>query len=415
MPWMLALVAAAALACSDDSDGGGADAGLDSSAMLDATGGDAGLDSSALSCTNPQAVPATVSDDLTVGPGCARIERTTVRDGATLTIAPGTTVLMAPGGHLDVSWNSSGGTLSAIGSAEQPILFTSDAASPRAGDWQCIRLSGGSSGSELKYVTLRYGGAPCDATGAKYEGALDIAAPVRGVTYVSVEDSSTHGVRVASEGAVREFANNTFARNAKASIWVNIKALLALGAPNTFSDADDFIEVDTTFSLSTSGTWRAQAVPYRIVGAGSIDDKAEVTIEAGTTIQLSGSSFEVFNATLHARGSATSPVTFTSGQPSPRAGDWGCVILDTPTAPGSFDHVVIEFAGNGEGCSGAKYKAGLVAKNATSITNSVFRNIDGPAILTADDCNDAWCSNTFEPAGAVRVVCKRDEPSATCP
>jgi hypothetical protein len=154
--------------------------------------------------------------------------------------------------------------------------------------------------------------------------------------------------------------------------------------------------VDTTFSLGTSGTWHAQAVPFRIVGGMQINDMAEVTMEAGLTLRMTGSTFEVFNANLIVAGTEEAPVTFTSAVNNPLAGDWGCILLSATTGTPSFDYAVIEYAGSGAGCTGANYTTALAALTGTRITNSVFREIAGSAIRISQDCNTAWCDNTFE-------------------
>ena len=63
-----------------------------------------------------------------------------VGTGATLTVAAGVQVRFAYGTELNVV---DGGSLVALGSAGQPIVFTSDAASPARGDWYYIRAFAG--------------------------------------------------------------------------------------------------------------------------------------------------------------------------------------------------------------------------------------------------------------------------------
>ncbi len=78
----------------------------------------------------------------------------TVPTGATLTIAPGTTVEMANNAALNVK-----GTLSAPGTAAAPIIFTSAAAQPASSDWEYIDFDGsGANASTLTDVQVFYGG-----------------------------------------------------------------------------------------------------------------------------------------------------------------------------------------------------------------------------------------------------------------
>lgn len=79
----------------------------------------------------------------------------TVSAGATLTIEPSTTVRAAFGSaELTVA-----GTLLAIGTEQQPILFTSDQATPAAGAWTGLTFkSTATSTTRLSYATIRYAG-----------------------------------------------------------------------------------------------------------------------------------------------------------------------------------------------------------------------------------------------------------------
>lgn len=110
----------------------------------------------------------TVSSDIVqdeIWSGDILVTRTggTVAKGATLTIEPGTTVRFVhsrpgAGGGLGARTGLSvEGILMAVGTAEEPIRFTSDAPQPEHGDWMGIRLWPGSAGSVLDHVIIEYG------------------------------------------------------------------------------------------------------------------------------------------------------------------------------------------------------------------------------------------------------------------
>ncbi len=79
--------------------------------------------------------------------------------GVTLTILPGTRVRFVhyrgytDGGRLTMRVE---GTLKAVGTAEEPIWFTSDAEDPTNGDWGMLRLVNASSASEIRYAILEF-------------------------------------------------------------------------------------------------------------------------------------------------------------------------------------------------------------------------------------------------------------------
>ncbi len=73
----------------------------------------------------------------------------TVGTGATLTVCPGAYTALASGTSLTVN-----GTLSAAGTASNPITFTSKSATPAPGDWYGITLDGGP--NALTYCNIYY-------------------------------------------------------------------------------------------------------------------------------------------------------------------------------------------------------------------------------------------------------------------
>ncbi len=361
-----------------------------------------------------QALPSNIEEDLEVGPGCVLMGRTHVGNGATLTLAPGTEVRVAPDGYLLVDDSA---TLTAVGTESDPILFTSAAASPAPGDWQCIRFDNGSSASELQFVTLEYGGQACDANGAGKEGTLVISAGIKNVSQVTITDSSTHAIEIEHNANARNLQDITFARNGKASLLVSLSEVLTLGDGLVFEDAGDEIEVDTTFTLGKSGNWLAQPVPFRIVGGAEVNDKAEVIMNAGLKLEMTGGSFVVFNSNLLVEGSATDPVVFTSAAKSPSAGDWGCISFESVTGTPNIDHAVIEYAGSGAGCTGANYLVAVNAPASAKISNTTFSEIAGVGIRSAGACTAQkaqWCSNTFEGVTEAEVSCNLDK-DVGCP
>lgn len=95
----------------------------------------------------------------------------TVKSGATLTIQPGT-VIKARSGRTDVFLAvERGATLIAKGSATNPIRFTSDAASPKAGDWGGIVIAGK----------------------ARSNKGVDVQSEVAGLLYGGTEDDDSSG------------------------------------------------------------------------------------------------------------------------------------------------------------------------------------------------------------------------------
>ena len=84
-------------------------------------------------------------------------EMVTIAPGATLTVEPGVTLAFGPGSGVVVQ-----GGLVTLGEVDQPVVFTSSATSPSAGDWVGIRVT--STGSiDLNHAEIRYADTAVDA------------------------------------------------------------------------------------------------------------------------------------------------------------------------------------------------------------------------------------------------------------
>ncbi|MGH2920678.1 MAG: right-handed parallel beta-helix repeat-containing protein, partial [Gaiellaceae bacterium] len=118
----------------------------------------------------------------------------TVAAGVTLTIDPGVVVQGdAPTRQLVVN-----GSLSAIGTAAQPITFTSTADSG-PGQWYRIVFQSAGGASTLKYANVRYGGGSAVSTA---NGMVDIDAGTVTIEESTFTQSSVSGVKISGTGSV---------------------------------------------------------------------------------------------------------------------------------------------------------------------------------------------------------------------
>lgn len=136
-----------------------------------ANGGAAGTPARAGVDAPPTYVEENVTEDATWTPenGPYYVSRdVTVESGATLTVAPGTTVNLGEEVTVRVE-----GSLIAAGSADAPVAFTSAAPSSPADRWQTIEYAGGS-GSTLRFehAVVEYGTTAVTATSG--EGAIRV-------------------------------------------------------------------------------------------------------------------------------------------------------------------------------------------------------------------------------------------------
>jgi hypothetical protein len=154
---------------------------------------------------------------------------------ATLTIDPGVTLRFTPQGvtgtsRIQVRGVSTGvpqGALVAAGTTAQPIVFTSSAATPAAGDWQGLEFRGAVDPStRIDHAVIEYAGGPSFAVGvcewspgtgnAKQDGAVivgiaDGQVPTEFVTNTAVSASAGVGVYRGWKATDVDFlATNTF-------------------------------------------------------------------------------------------------------------------------------------------------------------------------------------------------------------
>ena len=104
----------------------------------------------------------------------------TVASGVTLTIEPGVVVQ----GNAQTRSLQVSGSLSAVGTAGQPITFTSSADSG-PGQWYQLRFASGSGVSTLKHVNVRYG---AGSASSDVYGMVELSGGT-----VTIEDSTISG------------------------------------------------------------------------------------------------------------------------------------------------------------------------------------------------------------------------------
>ncbi len=149
-----------------------------------------------------------------IGSGNAnpRLDVTAPSGLATLTIDPGVTVRFEPGGSLRIEpttgTNAASGALVANGTAASPIVFTSAAVTPAAGDWQGIWFGQQvAPSSSIQYAHVQYAGAASvsqsgscvyPSQSAINDAAIRILsgtmAPAQFITNTTISDSARHGI-----------------------------------------------------------------------------------------------------------------------------------------------------------------------------------------------------------------------------
>jgi flagellar hook assembly protein FlgD len=330
---------------------------------------------------------------------------TTVGAGATLTIDPGVTVKAGQHQLITVS-----GTLSAVGTAASPIVFTANTASPTAGYWKGLSFTSGAapSASQLSYVTVSYGG---------YYNNGDIALSGCSPTldHVTLTSSSTWGLWVSGAGTTVTVTNSSIANNAGVGMEVVSGGGLSVSNSSVTNNGYAMAASPGTRLLSLSGltvsgngggawdsvfyrggtissneAWHSGVV-WAVTADTTVGAGATLTIDPGVTVKASQHQLIMVSGTLSAVGTAASPIVFTANTASPTAGYWKGLSFTAGAGPSAsqLSYVTVSYGGyyiNGDvALSGSapsldhlvltnSSSYGLYASGATgaSVTNSSF-------------------------------------------
>jgi len=300
---------------------------------------------------------------------------------ANLTIEPGTVIKFKSG-----TWLEFGGTdnvtLTANGTAENPIIFTSYSSNPAPGAWEGLWFYGNTlSNSSMTYCEIKY-------AGQDNYPALNFDAKIT-FNNCKVSDSKKNAI-YSLDGFVA-FNGNTIENVGTHAIDIASEAVHTLGSNNTIACESGYgIKVRGGSLNGTSTTWKKQTVPYYIDGGIDIDQT--LTIEAGTILKFSASSWLSFGSFNSATLNATGPIVFTSAATTPAPGAWeGLFFYSNTSSNSKMEFCIVEFAGK----ENDNANITLIDINGLTIENCIIRKSSGYGVFS---WNSTWnnINNTFE-------------------
>ena len=153
-------------------------------------------------------VPYIVNGDVLIGDASSPV----------VTIEPGTNIKMALNTAINIGYNMLPGALSADATGGQQILFTSNATTPRRGDWSYIYFDLGTIDSQSRLVNCRF-----QFGGRNGDGEIYLYNAKPEITGCAVDSSSGYGIYLDGDWSelpdtLELRANNTFAGNALGDI-----------------------------------------------------------------------------------------------------------------------------------------------------------------------------------------------------
>ena len=325
----------------------------------------------------------------------------TIAAGVTLTIQPGTILKFNSGTGIIISTT---GTLNAVGTVEQPILFTANTATPTAGYWKGINFGATSANSVLDHVIVEYGGSGT--------GNVRTSGAVIQVKNSVIRYSSNYGIYGTNLNNIT-ISNNIFTNNAGYAAFMTLSngSITSPISSTGTNNGKNGIAFNGSLGINTSLSGNNNDFPYIISSSGiTINSGVSLTLPEGTVIKFDNTNPSLnVNGTLNVSGSSSSPVYFTSmkddsvggdtnhdgSATSPVWADWGRVYI---AAGGSavIDHAFIRYGG---------YGANMVEQvGALTLTNSTIsygRNMG--LASTAGNIMPTLSNNSFNNNGSQGV------------
>lgn len=344
-----------------------------------------------------------------------------------LTVEAGVVIAFEANAGLAVVDVIDDGSITAVGTSEEPILFTG--LEPRSGFWRGIDVESNDVRNELNHVIVEYAGSDIIAqTGsANATGGVSVDQSSGFTSSLSVENSvfrnnTGYGLIVERGSTLRGFSNNTFDNNTEAAVLIDAENVGVLdgesnyfGSEPTGTNGLNGVEIRSfgpVHDLTADATWPALSggAVYRVVQ--SIDVQARLTIEPGATIEFEANETMVFeqdfngpnDGVLIAKGTEAANITFTGVQKT--AGYWRGLVVQSNSSLNEIDHCVVEYGGSDVV---ADFAANIVVDRDgafeppdLTVTNSTIRHSAGCGIVVDSFGGDlAQSDNEFlDNAGA---------------
>ncbi len=311
---------------------------------------------------------------------------------ATLTLNPGVEVRFEPGTGIYVGKNYSSneydyyGALSARGTADNPIVFTSNAATPSPGDWKGIyfREQTDDSKSLLEYCVVEYGGSTssskrniyCESANPTIKNNTVRYSSGPGILLVSSSTSIENNTIIyngqdgiySDDTSYASISGNIIAENVGAAINVHPNSTKKVRDNSGSGNSQNYIKIRGG-AITSNAAWvklNQGSLPYVITGDVTVrysspswgttvatltlNPGVELRFEPGTGIYVgknyASNEYDYYGA-LSAQGTPETPIIFTSNAASPAPGDWKGIRFQNQTidADSLLEHCIVEYGG----------------------------------------------------------------------
>ncbi len=297
-----------------------------------------------------QGAPYVVLSNLTVqGKSNEETAGLVLDPGVELRFVAGTGLYIGTTGYYTTFY----GWLDAVGAANDPIRFTVDSDAPQPGDWRGLyfRSQTADDLTVLEHTVVEYGGHTNNAN-------IHLASAAFPIRQSIIRNGSQYGIYADDSTTEAALEGNLFQNNGGMAVSVPANEADRM----TGNAGDGRIEIRQSAFNREGGIWRRQPMDYEIGGNITVQGAANgassvLTIEPGTfvrfrpgtrlTVGASGYYTSYYGA-LIAEGTPELPVTLTSANALPSAGDWDGVHFTDWNLDGrsSMEYCVVEYGGS---------------------------------------------------------------------
>jgi hypothetical protein len=269
--------------------------------------------------------------------------RVHVRDGATLSLEPGTLFLFESLTELAVE----DGALQAPGTATEPIRMLADSEAPLPGFWRGVTLR--APGSELTHVVLSHCG---EDPGMSVSACLDLERADPVLRHVQVLHSGAWGIMDQWGGGIGSGSVQVHVHHAaRAPYYLHANALGSLPLTGTYVGNGRNVVHVTDPSVTTTQSWPDIDLPYVLWNGFRVRNRAQLNIEAGVRLhfgfEIASGAVVEHESALFAVGTEARPIVFTSELVNPAPGAWTGIHFLTGASAARLEHLVVEFGGRG--------------------------------------------------------------------
>ncbi|MDK9700914.1 MAG: hypothetical protein OEM52_12270, partial [bacterium] len=243
--------------------------------------------------------------------------------GVTLTVNPGVTVSFD--GNYNITVN---GSLTAAGTSGARVVFTTNTFDPAPVYWNGIANFGT---LILSYTTISYGNI---ANVVCYSGTTTFSNTI-------LNNAQDNGVIL--NGGSASFANTTITGVPVPLIQTAWGGTITFGSNNSFSGTEGSYYWLNAGPVAGAMTLQNPGIPYICMWGLSIPSGASLTVSAGNVLRLQTSTGVEVSGTLNATGNSVNRIRFTTNDPTPAAGQWNGVTVNSGSA--TFSYCDIEYAG----------------------------------------------------------------------